>query len=245
MKASAVTQRPTYAELRQQLAKSLEREKAALKDLQDRDQQLAESAKELQDCRRQLAEALEQQTASGEVLRVIASSPTDLRPVLDTLITNAVKLSGATKGHVWQIDGDLVKVVAHYGETFEEVALLQGRPLRLQGRSPSSRAISERQPVQLSDAQIELLPDSPILRAGMRTMVSLPLLREGTAIGTITIWRDVVEPFTDHQIAVLQPLQTKPSSPLKTSGSSKNCRNATRNCARRWNIRLQLPRCSA
>src|SRR6185437_3827839 len=76
-KASAVRQRPTYAELRQQLADSLEREKAGRKDSLDRDQQLAESAKELQDCKRQLTEALEQQTATSEILGVIASSPTD------------------------------------------------------------------------------------------------------------------------------------------------------------------------
>ena len=90
VKASAVTQRPTYAELRQQLAESLEREKAALKDLQDRDQQLAESAKELQDCRRQLTEALEQQTATVKFFGVIAASPTDLQPVLDTLSPRAL-----------------------------------------------------------------------------------------------------------------------------------------------------------
>jgi two-component system, NtrC family, sensor kinase len=68
---------------------------------------------------RDLTEALEQQTATGEVLRVIASSPTELQPVLDTLIANAVKLSGATKGHVRQVDGEFYRVVAHYGESWK------------------------------------------------------------------------------------------------------------------------------
>src|SRR5689334_6576458 len=86
VKASAVTQRPTYAELCQQLAESLEREKATAKELQKRN--------------RDLTEALEQQTVTSEVLRVIASSPTELQPMLDTLITKAVRLSGATRGHV-------------------------------------------------------------------------------------------------------------------------------------------------
>ena len=72
VKASAATQRPTYAELRQQLADSLKREKAGRKDLQDSDQQLAESAKELQDCKRQLTEASEHQTATSEVLGIIS-----------------------------------------------------------------------------------------------------------------------------------------------------------------------------
>jgi GAF domain-containing protein len=71
---------------------------------------------ELQDRNRDLTEALEQQTATGEVLRVIASSPTELQPVLDTLITNAVKLAGATQGHMRQVDGELLRLVAHYNE---------------------------------------------------------------------------------------------------------------------------------
>src|SRR5687767_6478885 len=94
--------------------------------------------KELQERNRDLTEALEQQTATGEVLRVIASSPTDLQPVLNTLIANAVKLSGATKGHVRQLDGELLRVVAHYGETAEEVALLQSRPGGVFGVSGTS-----------------------------------------------------------------------------------------------------------
>ena len=94
VKASAVTQRPTYAELRQQLAESLEREKAALKELQDRDQQLAESAKELQDCRRQLAEALEQQTATTEMLGIIAARPRTFSRCLDTIVESAARVCG-------------------------------------------------------------------------------------------------------------------------------------------------------
>src|SRR5206468_12479568 len=68
--------------------------------------------KELQERNRDLTEALEQQTATSEVLRVIASSPTELQPVLDTLIANAVRLSGATRGHVQQYDGEFHRVVA-------------------------------------------------------------------------------------------------------------------------------------
>ena len=81
---------------------------------------------ELQARNRDLTEALEQQTATGEVLRVIASSPTELQPVLDTLIANAAKLCGATMGHVRQYDGEFHRVVAHYGETPEMIAALQG-----------------------------------------------------------------------------------------------------------------------
>jgi len=197
MKTSVTKQAQTIAELRQELearnrdlAESLQREKSAIKEVQDRDQQLAET--------------LAQQAVTSEILRAIAGSPIDLQPVLDTLIANAVKLAGATKGHIRQIDGELLRVVADYGETPEEVALLKSRPLQLGRRSPSSRALLERKPFQLTDAQREFGPASRAARGGMRTLVAVPLLREGTAVGTITIWRDVVEAFTDRQIALLQ-----------------------------------------
>ena len=101
-------QAQTIAELRQQLAASLEREKAALKDSQDRDQQL-------QECKRQLTESLEQQTATGEILRVIASSPTDIQPVLDVVAENAARLCDASHAVIHRLDGDLLRRVAVFG----------------------------------------------------------------------------------------------------------------------------------
>ncbi len=160
--------------------------------------------KELQERNRELTEALEQQTATSEILRVIASSPTDIQPVLDTLIANAVKLSGATKGHVRQLNGEFLRVVAHYGETAEEVALLQSRPGRVGGQSSTNRAFSEQKAVQIADAAAERGPSSLAAQHGARTLLSIPLLREGTAIGVITIWRDIVEPFTERQVSLVE-----------------------------------------
>src|SRR5262245_11551651 len=160
--------------------------------------------KELQERNRDLTEALEQQTATGEVLRVIASSPTNVQPVLDTLIANAVKLSGATKGHVRQLDGEFLRVVAHYGETAEEVALLQSRPGRVGVQTSTNRAFSERKAIQIADATAERGPSSIAAQHGARTLLSIPLLREGTAIGVIVIWRDIVEPFTERQVALVE-----------------------------------------
>ena len=123
---------------------------------------------------------MEQQTATSEILGVIASSPTDIQPVLDTVIANAVKLSGATKGHVRQLDGELLRVVAHYGETAEEVALLRSRPGRVFGVTPTStnRAFKERKAIQIADAATERGPSSLAAQRGARTMLSVPLLRE-------------------------------------------------------------------
>jgi GAF domain-containing protein len=153
---------------------------------------------------RALTESLEQQTATSEVLRVIASSPTDVQPVLDTLIANAVKLSGATKGHVRQRDGEFMRVVAHYGETAEEIALLRSRPGRIGVTTSTNRAFSEQKAIQIADAAAERGPSSIAAQHGARTMLSIPLLREGMSIGVIVIWRDIVEPFTERQVALVE-----------------------------------------
>ncbi len=160
---------------------------------------------ELQVRNRDLTEALEQQTATGEVLRVIASSPTQLQPVLDTLIANAVRLSGATRGHVRQYDGEFHRVVAHYGETPEMIATLRANPLPPSPELPAARAHLERKPVHILDVQSETGVHLGLARqTGSRTLLSVPLLREGTPIGTITILRDFVEPFTERQIELVK-----------------------------------------
>ena len=161
--------------------------------------------KELQDRNRQLTEALEQQTATGEVLRVIASSPTDIQPVLDTVITSAVKLAGATKGHLRQFDGKFHRVVAHYGESPDRISFYRANPLSAGPNTPIGRAFLERSPVHIHDAQLETGEVLALSRqTGSRTLLVVPLLREGTPIGGITIWRDFVEPFTERQIGLVK-----------------------------------------
>jgi len=148
----------------------------------------------------QLTEALEQQTATSEILSVIANSPTDIQPVLDTVIANAVKLSGATKGHLSRLDDGFLHVVAHYNETPEQIESLRANPVPLSW----SRSILENRPVHLHDIQQrERIPGfQPFL--GARTTLSVPLTRQGTPIGNIMIWREIVEPFTERQIELVK-----------------------------------------
>src|SRR5262245_28227084 len=189
-------------------SKAKPRRPVVKKSLPEDARTIAELRQQLEARNRDLTEALEQQTATGEVLRVIASSPTDLQPVLNTLIANAVKLSGATKGHVRQLDGEFLRVVANYGETAEEVALLRSRPGRVfpTSTNPTStnRAFNERRAIQIADAATERGPSSLAAQRGARTMLSVPLLREGMGIGVIVIWRDFVEPFTERQIELVK-----------------------------------------
>src|SRR5262245_36151102 len=198
VKTSVAVQAQTIAELRQELkarnhdlAESLQREKAALETLRVRDQQFDE--------------ALERQAATGEVLRVIASSPTELQLVLDTLVAKAVKLSGATMGHIRQVAGEFYRVVAHYGESSERIDFLRSNPLPANPDMPMGRALIEQRPVHISDLTLESEPAASLSRqTGARTLLATPLLREGTPIGGIIIWRDFVEPFSDRQIELVK-----------------------------------------
>ena len=162
---------------------------------------------ELQSRNRDLTEALEQQTATSEVLQVIANSPTDLQPVLDTVIANAVKLAGAKQGHIRQYDGEFLRLVAHYNETPETVESLT--PSRPVPESLNGRAFLERRPIQRIDALVDYAQGesdyrSPGRDSGARSVLAVPLLREGSATGTILIWRDFVQPFTERQVDLVR-----------------------------------------
>ena len=166
--------------------------------------ELQRVTEQLESCKREFAEGIERETATEEILRVIASSPTELQPVLDTLIANAVKLSGATQGHIRQYDGELLRPVAHYGESPEQVTLLQGTARKPVPDNLTGRAFLERKPIHILDAQLEPRNPGLALQTWARTILAVPLLREGMPIGVITIWRDFVEAFTARQIELVK-----------------------------------------
>jgi two-component system NtrC family sensor kinase len=152
----------------------------------------------------ELREALEQQTATSEVLRVIAGSPTEVQRVLDAVLESAVKLVGAKQGHIRQYDGEFLRVVAHYNESAEQIEDLLARPARPTLQGTSGRAFLEGKSIQVLDAQAEFGPNSLASRSGARTILTIPLLKEGRPIGTISIWRNIVEAFTDRQIELVK-----------------------------------------
>ena len=130
-----------------------------------------ELRRELQARNRDLTEALEQQTATSEILRVIASSPTELRPVFDTLIANAVRFSGATKGHVRQYDGEFMRVVAHCGDTPGQMRCTKGDLLQSSDIRGASHYREETypRPCRSSGAQFSKV----IRQTGKRTRLSV------------------------------------------------------------------------
>ena len=153
---------------------------------------------------RELTEALEQQRATAEILGVISRSQTALQPVLDAVAENAARVCGAHDGTIRLVDGGVQKLAAHFGpaaHTAESLPLDRG--------SSSGRAIAERRPVHIHDVLAVDETDFPIsrslqARSGDRTVLAVPLLREGAAIGAILIRRQEVRPFTDKQIVLLQ-----------------------------------------
>jgi len=153
---------------------------------------------------RELGEALEQQTATAEILEVISRSQTALQPVLDAVAKSAARVCGANDGTIRLLEGDVQKLVAHFGP-----AAHTADSLPLDRGSSSGRAILERRPVHLHDVLAVAETDFPISRSlqassGDRTVLAVPLLRDAAAIGAILIRRQEVRPFTDAQIALLQ-----------------------------------------
>jgi GAF domain-containing protein len=149
----------------------------------------------------ELKESLEQQTATSEILRVIASSPTDLQPVLDAIAQSAARVCGSDDATIRLLEGDEVILAAHYGTIPPEVA-----QRRLAWRTVANEALLQRRTIHIRDVQAEAerFPDSVHIRRGIRTLLVTPLLREGMAIGLINIRRTEVKPFTAKQVALLE-----------------------------------------
>jgi len=164
-------------------------------------QELAQKTQALERSNSELRESLEQQTATSDVLRVIAGSPTELQPVLDAVTESAVKLAGAKHGHIRQYDGEFLRLVAAYGESPDQLSVFQ-TPVRPSAESRSGRAFLERKPIHDVDAQVQR--HAMAAQTGARTALAVPLLREDIPIGVFTIWRDVVEPFSDRQIELVK-----------------------------------------
>jgi GAF domain-containing protein/CheY-like chemotaxis protein/HPt (histidine-containing phosphotransfer) domain-containing protein len=153
-----------------------------------------------------LTESLEQQTATGEILRVISSSPTDVQPVFETIVRNAVVLCDALFGAVFRFDGDLIHLVAHHNFTPEVLELVSDLyPMRPTREQATGRVILSGTLVHLHD----VLADPEYRRevatsGGWRSMLAVPMSREGTTVGVIWVARASAGPFPNSQIELLK-----------------------------------------
>ena len=161
--------------------------------------------RELEKRTRELQEALEQQTATSEILRVISNSPTDIQPVLDAVAASAAKLCEASDAVIQLRQGDKLRTVAHHG-AIPYMPIGASRPIS-RGRV-TGRALLEGKQIHVENLleSSEEYPEGAAVakEIGTRTTLVTPLLREGSGIGTIFIRRTEVRPFSDKQLTLVR-----------------------------------------
>src|SRR5262249_30026167 len=160
---------------------------------------------ELERRNKDLTEALEQQTATSDILRVISSSPTQLQPVLDAVAKSSARLCDARDALIVLVKGDSLSVVGKYGE---RPGFGIGHMTPLNRQTTAGRAVLDARFVHVPDILAEPDAEFALSKAfarasGARTVLTVPMIREGIAIGAISIRRTEVLPFTNSQVALL------------------------------------------
>ena len=172
--------------------------------------QLEARTRELAEVRGHLSEALEQQTATSEVLRAITGSPGDLKPVFEAILTNARRLCEAKFGHLLIYDGERFRVAAVHAAPSILTDFLNRGPFPAGAATGLGRLASTKRVVHVADLKAEqAYLDRDPLRvatvdgAGARTGLAVPMLKENKLVGAIVIYRQEVRPFTDRQIELV------------------------------------------
>jgi two-component system, NtrC family, sensor kinase len=177
----------------------------------DLEQQLEKYRHELAEAREHLAEALEQQTATSEVLRVISSSPGELEPVFEAMLANTTRLCEAKFGMLYLYDSDAFRPVAHHNSPSKYAdARTRNAIFRPPPDLPLGRIIATKQAAQIDDAKAtkSYMEGDPFVRSGVdlggyRTVLAVPMLKNDELIGAIAIYRQEVRPFTDKQVELV------------------------------------------
>ena len=155
---------------------------------------------------RELSESLEQQTATSEVLKVISSSPGDLKPVFEAMLENAIRICGAGFGTLFHFDGKLFDFAANYGTPTALVELQKRRgPFLPEVGGLLDRVLQTRQVAHSADYAAELSESPPVKLGGARSTVAVPMLKDNNElVGAIVIYRQEVRPFTEKQIELVK-----------------------------------------
>ncbi|MGB8578165.1 MAG: GAF domain-containing protein, partial [Pseudolabrys sp.] len=161
-----------------------------------------------------LSESLEQQTATSEVLKVISGSPSELKPVFDAILENATRICEAKFGTMWLREGDAIRVVALHNAPPAYEKRRRNRLIHLvdlHSKSAFARFLKTRQVTHIADIRVDqgYLDGAPTTidvadAAGARTVLMVPMLKDNELVGSITIYRQEVRPFTDKQIELVK-----------------------------------------
>ena len=173
--------------------------------------QLEARTRELAEARGHLSEALEQQTATSDVLQVISMSQGELKPVFETILANATRICEAKFGMLWLAEGEEFRSVALHEVPSALAEERRRSPLYHPGPATAlGRVARTKQLVHIGDVAAEpVYVERPEARAlvelgGCRSLITVPMLKEKTLIGAIAIYRQEVRPFTDKQIELVQ-----------------------------------------
>ena len=174
----------------------------------DLERELAQCRAELRERTRDLQESLEYQTATSDVLKVISRSTFELQPVLDTLVATVVQLCEADLGHLYRRDGEEYRLTASSGLSpeYREFLASRGRLVPVDRSSAIGRAVLARSVAHVHDvaADPEYRVQGTVSVGKVRTVIGVPLLREGEPIGAIALGRRRVEPFTERQVELVR-----------------------------------------
>ena len=184
---------------------------------------------------RELTEALEQQTATSEVLQVISSSPGELEPVFQTMLANATRLCEAKFGTLFLSEGGGFRVVAQHNAPPELAELRRREPMVFPGPGTTlTRSAKTKQPVQIPDilADQAYSENNPNLAAvvqlgGYRSVLSVPLLKENDAIGVINVFGQEVRTFTEKQVALVESFSAQAVIAIENARLLKELRART------------------
>ena len=159
----------------------------------------------------ELRQSLEQQTATAEVLRVISSSPGELEPVFEAMLQNAVHVCDAKFGNIYRWDGDSLHLLATHNTPRAFAEARRNSLFRPGPHTPTGRMVATKSVTHVADlaaergyAERDPLYVESVEVGGIRTLLSVPMLKENELIGALTIYRQEVRPFTDKQIELVQ-----------------------------------------
>jgi signal transduction histidine kinase len=165
----------------------------------------ADLEKKVEDRTHELTESLAQQTATSEVLAVISSSPGDLKPVFESILANATRICQAEFGTIYRYDGTLFHTEASHGEPPELVEFRKQRgPFLPPEGQPLERMMRTSAVVHSADDAAQPVVSPSARLGGARSHLAVPMFKEGTLVGAITIYRTEVRPFTEKQIDLVK-----------------------------------------